>query len=134
MEAPALWVAKSLCILAPIVSRWRDRGYGVQLSPEASELLVNHWLWADNVMFVASRREDMLAMLTDLTIAIHRHGFRLKESSLEYLACGCPGPPSAPHIAVSLGDDEKSCNPKGEVVRPQEHTHTSLSLFRILFR
>eukprot|EP00959_Pyramimonas_sp_CCMP1952_P424128 8883732-Pyramimonas_sp.AAC.1 len=67
----------------------------------------------------------MLAMLTDLTIAIHRRGFRWKESSLEYLACGCAGPPSALHISVSLGDDEKSCNPKDEVVRPQEHTHFS---------
>eukprot|EP00959_Pyramimonas_sp_CCMP1952_P295197 6173991-Pyramimonas_sp.AAC.1 len=75
MEAPALWVAKSLSILAPIVTRWHDRGYGVQLSHEASKLLVYHWLWADNVILVASRRADMLAMLADLTIAIRRRGF-----------------------------------------------------------
>eukprot|EP00959_Pyramimonas_sp_CCMP1952_P360902 7558689-Pyramimonas_sp.AAC.1 len=67
----------------------------------------------------------MLAMLTDLTIAIHRRGFRWKESSLEYLACGCPGPPSPLHITVSLGDEEKAHNPKDEVGRPQEHIHFS---------
>eukprot|EP00959_Pyramimonas_sp_CCMP1952_P168651 3523683-Pyramimonas_sp.AAC.1 len=58
-----------------------------QLSLEASELLVNHWLWANHVILVAPRRSDMLPMLTDLTMAIRRHGFRWKESSFEYLAC-----------------------------------------------
>jgi len=100
MEAPALWVAKSLCILSPVVARWRDRGYGVQLSIEASKLHVNHWLWADNVILAASRREDMLAMLTDLTGEIHRHGFEWKRNSLEYLACGCPGPPRSLQFSV----------------------------------
>eukprot|EP00959_Pyramimonas_sp_CCMP1952_P357088 7476973-Pyramimonas_sp.AAC.1 len=53
-SASALWVAKSLCMLSPVVARWRERGFGVRLSFEASELLVNHWLWTDNVILDAS--------------------------------------------------------------------------------
>eukprot|EP00959_Pyramimonas_sp_CCMP1952_P090528 1895043-Pyramimonas_sp.AAC.1 len=58
----------------------------------------------------------MLAMLTDLTSAIHRRGFRWKGSSLEYLACGCFGPPRALQILVPsslLPGVVKSSNPTG---------------------
>eukprot|EP00959_Pyramimonas_sp_CCMP1952_P231384 4836474-Pyramimonas_sp.AAC.1 len=106
MEAPALWVAISLCMLSLVVARRRERGFGVRLLVEASELLVDHWLWADNVILAASTRGDMLSLLTDLTESIHAHGFAWKQSSLECLACGCAGPQRPLQITVptqSLG-------------------------------
>ena len=128
MEAPAVWVAKSLCMLAPVVSRWRERGLGVQLSFEASSLVVNHWLWADNVILVAATRVGIQQMMSDLTVAIRAHGFSWKPSSLEYLACGVDGPARPLHISVpsqratfSVEGGARPIAPPGGGHSPQSH-------------
>eukprot|EP00959_Pyramimonas_sp_CCMP1952_P084186 1760865-Pyramimonas_sp.AAC.1 len=75
-------------MLAPVTAGWRQSGYGVRLTDEASNLLVNHWLWADNILLAAASRRELTHMLEDLTRVLHRFGFNWKASSMEFLACG----------------------------------------------
>ena len=72
-------------MMSPLVKRWYERGWGFRLD---SGVIVNHLLWADNVWLIAEKKDDLAAMIEELTLAITVSKLAWKASSLEVLAGG----------------------------------------------
>eukprot|EP00959_Pyramimonas_sp_CCMP1952_P304757 6378155-Pyramimonas_sp.AAC.1 len=71
-----------------ITSAWARDAVGVVLSGEAGGIVVSHFIWADNVILTAPDRSTLAKMILQLTWALHDHGFRWKQSSLEFMDVG----------------------------------------------
>ena len=93
VETPDEWRAIIDQIMEPIVLSWCQRGLGFTLYMTESALrLINHAVWADNIVLFAADYTMMQCMILELNEAFgtfcnpdgHRY-FQLKPDSLEYI-------------------------------------------------
>ena len=97
VETPDEWNAVVNYVLEPVVRRWGALGLGFKLlvcDGVISEL-INHAVWADNIILFAESFEHMQTMINDLDSAFAAHRmdsgeryFNWKPNSLEYIASG----------------------------------------------
>ncbi len=95
IETPDEWRAVVDYIMEPIVISWNERNVGFQLRDTETNVLVNHAVWADNIVLFASSYSEMQLMIGDLNRACatytSRSGVRhlcWKPDSLECIASG----------------------------------------------
>ena len=67
--------------MEPSVLKWRLAGYGYKLQ---NGTLINHLIWADNILLIASSSTHMEIMIADLTSAFKGCGFHWKKDSLQF--------------------------------------------------
>jgi hypothetical protein len=93
VETPDEWRAIIDQIMEPIVLSWCQRGLGFTLDmTESASRLINHAVWADNIVFFAADYAMMQCMILELNEAFgtfcnpdgHRY-FQWKPDSLEYI-------------------------------------------------
>eukprot|EP00959_Pyramimonas_sp_CCMP1952_P126524 2646362-Pyramimonas_sp.AAC.1 len=77
---------------AEVFRSWDVKGMGYRVEElygsARKELLISHFLWADNVYLVAGSVADLRAMSRDLTIPLFSFGMAWKASSLLFMSCG----------------------------------------------
>ena len=69
-------------ILAPIIQYWIDHDIGFRTHQGEA----NHFVWADNLIFIARDPEEMQTMINMATDAIMQAGFQWKKGSI--MPCG----------------------------------------------
>eukprot|EP00973_Karenia_brevis_P000238 33040-Karenia_brevis.AAC.1 len=71
--SPALFNAVLEEVMRPIQNRWRQRGWGIALGTEKRDLLTN-LRFADDILLLATSRQQIQSMLTDLITAAQHVG------------------------------------------------------------
>lgn len=66
-----------------LVEEWNRKQYGFTLDDQH---FLNHAVWADNFFLFAKTPEEAETMVTELSIALYRKGFKWKPSSIECLS------------------------------------------------
>ena len=71
VESPDQWRAVVDFILEPVVCSWQRRGYGFRIgnADDPISKLVNHAVWADNVVFFAASIAMMQTMVSEVDAA-----------------------------------------------------------------
>eukprot|EP00959_Pyramimonas_sp_CCMP1952_P426828 8939393-Pyramimonas_sp.AAC.1 len=103
----------------PIVETWGSCNYGVRLEDEGTQqALVNHYLWADNVVLVSASANQLKKMVSMLTVALRRAGMDWKIESLECIVFGLRQDQGAQSLICELGDD--ICMQAGDPGQPYQ--------------
>ena len=79
---PKFWTLVVEVVMGPVVKRWREEEKGILVGKER----ISHRVWADNIFLTARSVEEAHAMATKLTTAFRARGYRMKPTSLEWLA------------------------------------------------
>eukprot|EP00973_Karenia_brevis_P019756 2708288-Karenia_brevis.AAC.1 len=72
-------------VLEPVVHEWARQRRGVAFGDGR---LVNHAIWADNILTFASSFHELQQMSQKLTDAIARVNLHWKKDSLQFIVCG----------------------------------------------
>ena len=109
IETPDEWKAVVDSIMLPIVEDWNTLNFGFSLTDEDGEqrLLVNHAVWADNIVLFASSFQELEIMVSDLNSAFSSvcnssgsQYFVWKASSLELMVGGALANGPVPDLAL----------------------------------
>ena len=96
VETPDEWRAMIEYIMQPVVTAWNQLGFGFKASDgEDLDCIINHAIWADNIVLIADSFETMQTMINQLDAAFAhfrdasgRRYFNWKRDSLEVVAAG----------------------------------------------
>eukprot|EP00959_Pyramimonas_sp_CCMP1952_P319829 6692551-Pyramimonas_sp.AAC.1 len=91
-EGPLVFNLIIVAMWAEAIRSWDVKGMGYcaegLYGSMRKELLISHFLWADNVYLVAGSAADLRSMVHDLTLPLFSFGMAWKASSLLFMSCG----------------------------------------------
>ena len=86
VDTPDLFNVVIEFLIGDLVTSWNLRQFGTTLK-ELGER-VHHLIWCDNIWIISDKKSDLEIMISELTVAIHKGGFRWKPSSLKIMGGG----------------------------------------------
>ena len=101
-EAPSIWRLTIYSIFAQLVPLWHESGFGLILDAtydeegevRRSDKLITHFVWADNIYFVARSYYMLQKMVQSGSAMLTDRGLYWKDSSLHFMTSNESAPQS----------------------------------------